>query len=261
LIEKKHRKDHDPSVSLLRKIAIVIAGWLEKTNISPNQVTVLNFIIFTPPIIWCVLQGEYIYNLIAICLILIDSVFDLVDGILARLRGTSSKYGQQLDRNFDVFFQLMLFMGLIVGTVKATGDSSLFVWGLILVSGQAMANWIGIIYEYDFGFHICRGSQTFREHIAAEKVGYLDSYISNLIVPHNIFYIIFFTARYVLLVGILIDEVAFFIIYYSIAINIRWISMLVMYIVFLSGVELKLKTITILKILYLDKESRFNHQK
>lgn len=254
---KEKRKEQDPITAILRKFAMVLAKRLEKTRISPNQLTVLNFFIFVPPILWLISLGQYKYYIIALGLLFVDSVFDLVDGSLARLRGTSSKCGQQLDRNLDVIFQLLFFCFLIYGVVRATGQSSWFIWGMGVLFGQSMANWMGQIYERDFKFHIFRGSSDFRERTAAVKLGFLDSYLSNIIVAQKGFFLIFFNARYIVLVAMLINKVHFFLICYGVAVNIRWLTMLWLYITFLRGADSKLQTIRILREIYTDDEKNF----
>lgn len=48
----KIRKDNDPSAAMLRQVTNFIAQLIAKTSITPNQVTILNFIIFVPLILY-----------------------------------------------------------------------------------------------------------------------------------------------------------------------------------------------------------------
>src|SRR5438093_9273908 len=79
-----------------RPIGIRIARALEPTGISADQVT-----------LWCILIGLvaghlFLYrdpwvNAIGFVLFIVSDIFDSADGQLARLRGTSTRFGRALD--------------------------------------------------------------------------------------------------------------------------------------------------------------------
>src|SRR2546430_17505818 len=95
-----------------RPLGIRIARALEPTGVSADQVT-----------LWCILIGLvaghlFAYrdpwvNVIGLLLFILSDVFDSADGQLARLRGTSTRFGRALDgindnlRFVNLYFHLM----------------------------------------------------------------------------------------------------------------------------------------------------------
>lgn len=246
--QPKKRKDNDPSVGPMRMIAHWVAVVLSKTPITPNQVTFFSFIIFAPFIVYFLSTGEYFNGLIALVLIFITVIFDLSDGMLARMKQVSSSYGAYLDASLDKIFQFLILIAVVVGSVFASNDYIWFVWGLALLAGQAMADFIGFQYARDFKFDVYTGSQEFLEKFkAVGKISWLDAYLKNIIVPCKFLYIFFFTARYLLVLGIILNQLYLFVIIFAITINLRWLSMYLLYIKYLSKTPSKLKTVRFLQ--------------
>lgn len=258
---KNSRKDNDPSIKPLRILASYIAKILFKTGITANQVTIFSFIIFVPIVIYLIIQGKYLYNLIALGLIFITIIFDLSDGVLARLRSEQSKFGAWLDGSLDTIFQSFLLIAVIICTVKQTGNPQWFIIGMIMLFGQTMAHFVGFNYSRDFGFDSYSGSEIFNcKFNNLKRIPLFDSYLKNIIVPSNLAYISIFTVRYLLTLGILIDRLDIFILVFSITINIRWLSMFLLYLKFLAiDSESKLYTIKFLKEIH--EESNIMYSK
>src|SRR6266581_3057179 len=95
-----------------RPIGIRIARALEPTGISADQVT-----------LWCILIGLvaghlFLYrdpwvNAIGFVLFIVSDIFDSADGQLARLRGTSTRFGRALDGIGDHLRFVNLYVHLI----------------------------------------------------------------------------------------------------------------------------------------------------
>lgn len=250
----KKRKDNDPSVVILRQLANFIAELLAKTGITPNQVTVLNFIIFVPLILYSLIQGTYINNLIALFFISGYSIFDSVDGLLARMKSLESKLGDWLDGSLGTIYQNLTFCAVIIGVAKSAGNWHWFFPGLILLFGQNMANYLGFRYDRDFGFDAYLGSEEFNQKFAnVKRISFLDSFLKNVIVPSNFVYIFIFCCRYLLILGLILNRLDIFLIVFAITINLRWLSMYFLYLRYLSGAKSKLYTIRFLKELSLKK--------
>lgn len=252
--EQQKRKDNDPSVVILRHLANFIAKLLAKTGITPNQVTVLNFIIFTPLIFYFLVKGTYIDNLIALCLIFVTIILDLCDGILARIKSIQSKFGAWLDGSLDRIFQFLIFCAVIIGVFRNTGNWQWFLPGLGVLFGQNIANYMGFCYDREFGFDVYLGSKEFNQKFAnVKRISFLDSFLKNIIVPSNFIYISLFCCRYLLVLGILFNRLDIFLIAFGITINVRWLSMYFLYLRYSYGTENKLYTIKFLKELSLKK--------
>jgi len=251
--QKEKKKDNDPSYVILRRLSLKIVNVLAKTSITPNQITVGGFIIFTPLIIYFFIRGSRIDNLIALGFIFISVVIDLCDGTLARVKSMQSNFGQWLDGSLDKMFQLMIFIAIVIGIVLKTHNDLWYIVGIILLFGQSMADYMGFCYE-KLGFDFYSGSKDFNSKFTnLKKISFLDSFLKNIIVPSNLFYIFFFTCRYLLLLGVLLNRLDIFLIVFAITINIRWLTMYFLYLRYLYPVESKLYTIKFLRELYFKK--------
>ena len=101
-----------------RPLGIRIARALEPTGVSADQVT-----------LWCILIGLvaghlFAYrdpwvNAIGLLLFILSDVFDSADGQLARLRGTSTRFGRALDGIGDSVRFLNLYVHLAIRLVLA----------------------------------------------------------------------------------------------------------------------------------------------
>jgi len=246
-MSEQQQKDNDPSVALMRKVANFIAKILKNTRITPNAITVLNFLIFTPLIIYFLIRGTHIGILIALFLIFVRAIFDLVDGSLAKMKSLQSKFGAWLDSSLDEVFQNLIFLAVIIGVVNSTGNWQWFLPGLVVLFGQNMANSICARYSHVFGFDDYSGSEKFNnKFLELNKISRLDSFLKNIIVPVNPFYIFFFTCRYLLVLGILFNRLDIFLIAFAITINVRWLVMYFLYLRYLYNTKSKLYTIKFL---------------
>lgn len=252
--KQKIRKDNDPSTILMRWMVNPFTKLLAKTDITPNQITVLNFIILVPLIVYFFIQGGYLDNFIALFLMGVYSMFDLIDGKLARIKSMQSKFGHWLDGGLDRIFQFLILCVITLVIVRNMGSWQWLLPGLGVLFGQNIANFIGSRYENDFGFDVYSGSEEFnRKFSGLKKISFLDSFLKNIIVPSNLFYIFFFTARYLLLLGILFNRLDIFLIAFAITINIRWLTMYFLYLRYLYGTESKLYTVKFLRELYFER--------
>lgn len=90
-----------------RKISVPVARKLSKTQITPNFVTVVAFIVGSASAI------AVFYNLIlSVFLIFISQILDCVDGDLARISGRVSAKGAYLDRLLDRFVDFALIFSI-----------------------------------------------------------------------------------------------------------------------------------------------------
>jgi phosphatidylglycerophosphate synthase len=251
MLKRQKRKDNDPSMIIMRQISYLVAKILSKTKITPNQITVFNFIIFVPLILFFFIKGTYIDNLIGLGLIIITVILDLCDGVVARIKSLSSTYGGWLDSSLDSIFQSLLLVAIVIGLFQNTGEVKWFIVGLLMIFGQNMANVMGALFDKNFGFEAYSGSSEFtNKFINKPKLSLLDAYLKNIIVPSNFIYTFIFTCRYFLVMGILLNRLDLFLIFFSITINIRWISMWFLYLVYLAGKKSNLYTVNFLRELY-----------
>jgi phosphatidylglycerophosphate synthase len=81
---------------VFRPLSIKIAKRLAKTNITPNQITFLEFLLQAVMVL-LILTGEYNYMVIGSLLIPIIILLDHIDGSLARMKKTTSELGKFFD--------------------------------------------------------------------------------------------------------------------------------------------------------------------
>src|SRR2546425_489832 len=112
LSDKGHAVEEWLDLRFFRPIGIRIARALYPTGISPDQVTLWSLLIGLVAGHLFVYQDRWI-DVIGFVLFIVSDVFDSADGQLARLRGSSTRFGRALDgisdnlRFVNLYFHLM----------------------------------------------------------------------------------------------------------------------------------------------------------
>src|SRR2546430_3196465 len=112
LSDKGHAVEEWLDRRFFRPIGIRIARALYSTGISPDQVTLWSLLVGLVAGHLFVYQDRWI-DVIGFVLFIVSDVFDSADGQLARLRGTSTRFGRALDgindnlRFVNLYFHLM----------------------------------------------------------------------------------------------------------------------------------------------------------
>jgi len=135
---------------LLRKrfggILEPIARLVGRTGVSPNVVT-LTGVVLNLGVAWILAQG---YMRIGGLLLPLVSLFDALDGTLARLTGKRSRFGAFLDSTMDRFSEAIVYLGLLVFyTRSGAGREILLIYvtivGSLMVSyARARAEGLGL---------------------------------------------------------------------------------------------------------------------
>jgi len=99
---------------------------LAKTNITPNQITVLNFLFFIPLSVFFFSKGDYISSLIGLVLLCLYGFVDFIDGMLARLKSMSSRAGAWLDSTLDTITCSFVLISITIGLLNASERLSFF---------------------------------------------------------------------------------------------------------------------------------------
>lgn len=111
----------------LRNISIRITKYFVRTRITPNQITILSFLIGVLAAV-CFAIGEHAYLITGAILIQLSLIFDLVDGEVARIRSLKSREGAWLDPLLDIIGTGLLFLGMAFGLQTRT--NYVFAWAL-----------------------------------------------------------------------------------------------------------------------------------
>ena len=93
------RKKHDQlfNTYFMRPIAGLVVAILARTPITPNQVTILNLVIFVIACALLIALPAHTGGLIAIGVLELSYLLDCTDGMLARHKGLASKEGHLFD--------------------------------------------------------------------------------------------------------------------------------------------------------------------
>jgi len=93
------RKKHDQvfNVYVMRPLAALAVALLEKTSVTPNQLTLLGLAIFVIAATLLVALDGYLGGVLALLVLELSYLFDCADGMLARHKNLASKEGHLFD--------------------------------------------------------------------------------------------------------------------------------------------------------------------
>jgi len=118
--------------SVIRPVALLLA----RLGFTPNTVTVLGFLL-TAAVAVVLAAG---YSQLAGVLLIGTLAFDAVDGTLARLMGTASRFGAFLDSTLDRWAEVVLYGALVWLFLKGGQDNG------VLLAVAAMATSLMVSY-------------------------------------------------------------------------------------------------------------------
>jgi len=122
-IYRATRKKHDLlfNVYVMRPIAAVVVGLFAKTKVTPNQVTILNLLVFVVAVALFVALPDYRGGLVAVFVLEVSYCLDCVDGMLARYKKIASKEGHLFDFFTDEIKAVLLAGALPIRLWRAGG--------------------------------------------------------------------------------------------------------------------------------------------
>lgn len=103
-----------------QKILSPLLVLLNKTGVTPDLITWLGFILILPAV-FLITKG---YFLPSAFIIIFASLFDMLDGALARKMNKKTKFGGFLDSTIDRFSEGVLYLGILIyysGTSNVNG--------------------------------------------------------------------------------------------------------------------------------------------
>jgi phosphatidylglycerophosphate synthase len=140
----KVRELEEPfDIILYRPPAFILVKVLALGRITPNQVT-LAALVPGLAAAWCFWQGTPAGYLAGAILLFCTNVLDCADGMLARVRGTSSLTGYILDGLVDYIIQAAVIVGLLVGLAGQLGDARMS-WLVGVPAGLSFAWWSAMV--------------------------------------------------------------------------------------------------------------------
>ena len=135
-----------------RKVSRKISAIVVNTNLTPNQISVISFIIALASAAFFFL-GEYRYLIIGGILVQMASIVDGCDGEIARLKFLRTDYGAFLDSVLDRYADGIMILCLIFGYWMLQSHGSISVWiiGLFALVGSYMISYTNARHESIFG--------------------------------------------------------------------------------------------------------------
>ena len=156
--------------SINRNVSLQISRRLVNTDITPNQISVVTFLLGIAAAL-SVAQGGYQWFLLGALLFKANSILDGVDGELARIKFKFSLVGEWFDTISDDLSNLFFYIGLTIGAFRATGNEF---W--VLVGSMTVLFFLGVsAFIYRWLIANKRGDllafQTFFDDDEAEDLG------------------------------------------------------------------------------------------
>ncbi len=133
-----------------RRLSTLLTRLLVRTPLSPNQVTILSFLVILPGV-YLLSTGERMALIGAGLLIQLSFTLDCCDGELARLRGLSSPFGTWLDGLLDRIAELMLCLALGRALERQSGDPHAYLYSFVVFAALAMTHIATLMNATAFG--------------------------------------------------------------------------------------------------------------
>jgi CDP-L-myo-inositol myo-inositolphosphotransferase len=132
-----------------RPVSTRISKLLVKTNISPNAISFLSFLIALLSALFFIL-GEYLYIAIAGILSQFSSTIDGCDGEIARLKFRESDYGAWFDAVLDRYADALIILGMIYGWWSLHTSIEVWIFGFAALIGGFMNSYTAVRYNAKF---------------------------------------------------------------------------------------------------------------
>lgn len=216
---------------------------LSLLGITPNQLTLFNFLIFIPLSAFFFAQNSYSGNLLGLLFALVYSYFDHVDGLLARATGKTSKFGAWFDQRLDIISSGIILVGITYGFFQR--DVSNFWLGVGISALFSQIGILAIVFEYEN--NIYHRPEVLTRLRLAKNFNLIDRIVLEFIFLQSFWFLFFGTLRYFLFLAAFFNQMMVFLFLWAIFNNLRWSVMLWAYSLALSGQESHWAVIKFLK--------------
>lgn len=238
---------------LYRKyLSVPLVDFCIKYNISPNDVTISNFIFTISCAVYYFSRGTSLANWFALLICGISVLLDYLDGDLASKTKQFSKLGEWLDNFGDMILQSSIMAAIGFGLCRVSPLSlSLLAAVMLYFINSSMLHAISLYYNNTFGFDSFKGNKLFRKYMDA-KPTLINRILKNIIDPTSTPLALFlFTVRYWIVFGIVFNQMLFIFLCITIIVTMRMFIMQMLYALHLA----KYKKLHVLQgLAILDKE-------
>ena len=158
LIEQLKKNTDGPISKIInRPISIKISELFLKIGVTPNQISLIGFIIGIFGAIFFYF-GDYVYLVIGGILVQLSSIIDGSDGEIARLKFQESKYGGWLDAVLDRYADAIIIFGMIHGHWILHNDILIWTVGFMALVGSFLNSYTADKYDSIFKKKIVIGN-------------------------------------------------------------------------------------------------------
>jgi phosphatidylglycerophosphate synthase len=103
----------------MRRLVEPLAQRMADAGLTPNMLTLIGFAIAGLGGIMAALEWWLLAGIVATA----GSAFDMFDGAVARVTGTTSKLGAFMDSTFDRWGEAVVYLGIVIGCTRAGYDT------------------------------------------------------------------------------------------------------------------------------------------
>ncbi len=182
-----------------------IKGFLnlfDKLGVTPNQISLINFFVNNLLAVFFFSRGTYLGNLLGLFFCGLSAIFDYIDGAIAQTKQMQTKLGGWLDPMLDFVWQNMLICAIIYGVILTKGVTFWLPVGLLTIVGVVISNRMGYQFIKSFGLDaFYKGAPDFVKFLEANKLHLIEIIVINIIIPTKFIFILFFTLRYLIVLG------------------------------------------------------------
>ncbi len=160
---------------LFRPVSFVIAMSIKKLPITPNHISLLSLVSGIVSGIFFSFGGKknFIYGGL---FFLLCHIFDLLDGMIARMKNNGTPLGRIIDGWVDYITAIAVYLGFAIGLTKGKFDLPLGPWPLMIIASVLLAIHSGFIdyYRQQYLSGIIGKSNSINEDFQKFKLRYND---------------------------------------------------------------------------------------
>ncbi len=117
-------------IYITRPLSAIIVKIVFNTKITPNNLTLISFTLgMLSALLYFLAKSNYF--IYAGIISFSSIIFDTADGMLARARDESSRYGAYLDIFFDRIVDFSIIISITIGVYKQSNNTNILIIGLI----------------------------------------------------------------------------------------------------------------------------------
>lgn len=201
-----------------RKLSIPFVWFFNSTPLDPNHITVLSFI-FGGLAAFLFAVGDYRNMVSAGIFSQLAMILDCTDGMLARIRKQTSKFGAVLDIVLDVAKNNLIILGISIGLYQKTENIYIFLIPLLALLGMNMS-----VVTHNTQMLMYRGERLVNSHLV-QQIGGKQRNLQKIIVR----FALSGSFQYFSIgIGVLINQLYWSMIIIAVLQNIYWIGLVML---------------------------------